>query len=60
MAGNHRESNDDRRKAAIVKLAARIGVSLCQSEYRPLSESEWAYLDRLRLELGALRAGAEL
>jgi hypothetical protein len=55
--GNH---DHDRQKAAIVRLAARIGMALCQSEYRPLSESEWARLDRMRLELGALRAEATL
>jgi len=56
MAGNHSESNDhDRRKAAIVRLAARIGIALCRAEYRPLSETEWARLDRMRLELDALR-----
>jgi len=56
MAERHQGFNDhDRRKAAIVRLAARIGIALCRDEFRPLSESEWARLDRLRLELGELR-----
>ena len=61
MAGNHSESNDhDRRKAAIVRLAARIGIALCRAEYRHLSETEWAYLARLQLQLRELRIGAGL
>ena len=61
MAVIHGSVNDhDRRKAAIVRLAARIGITLCQSEYRPLCESEWCRLERMRLELGALRAEAGL
>ena len=56
MANCHEGFNDhDRRKTTIVKLAARIGIALCRDEFRPLSESEWARLDRLRLELGELR-----
>jgi len=58
---NPRQINDcERRKAAITKLATRIGMGLCQSEFRHLGESEWARLDRLRLELNALRAEAGL
>jgi hypothetical protein len=62
LAHNRRDINDhDRRKAAIVRLAAaRLGIALCRAEYRPLSESEWARLDRMRLELNALRTGAGL
>ena len=45
---------------AIVRLAARIGIALCRAEYRHLSESEWHRLDRMRLQLGALRAEAGL
>jgi hypothetical protein len=61
MAYPRRNGNyDHNRHTAIVKLAARIGMALCQSEYRPLSETEWARLDRMRLELGALRAEASL
>ena len=61
MANNRREINDrDRRKALITKLATRIGMTLCQSEFRHLGENEWARLDRMRLELGALRAEAGL
>jgi len=56
MANRHEGFNDhDRRKMAIVRLAARIGIALCRAEYRPLSETEWAWLDRMRLELDALR-----
>jgi len=56
MANRHQGCNDhDRRKTAIVRLAARIGIALCRAEYRPLSETEWARLDRMRLELDALR-----
>ena len=56
LAHNRRDINDhDRRKAAIVRLAARLGIALCRAEYRPLSETEWARLDRMRLELDALR-----
>ena len=59
--GNQRQINDhERRKASITRLATRIGMTLCQSEYRHLGESEWARLDRMRLELGALRAEAGL
>ena len=61
MADNHRKSNDhDRRLATIVALATKIGLILCQSEYRHLGEHEWARLDRMRIELGALRAEAGL
>jgi hypothetical protein len=61
MADRHQGCNDhDRRKMAIVRLAARIGIALCRAEYRHLSESEWHRLDRMRLQLGALRAEAEL
>jgi len=61
MAVIHGSVNDhDRRKAAIVRLAARIGTALCQSEYRPLGENEWRRLDRMRLELNALRVEAGL
>jgi hypothetical protein len=61
MAECHKGYNDhDRRKAAIVRLTARIGIGLCRADYRQLSESEWARLDRMRLELGALRAEAGL
>jgi hypothetical protein len=57
MAVIHSSVNDhDRRKASIVRLAAKIGTALCQSEYRPLGESEWRRLDRMRSELNALRA----
>jgi hypothetical protein len=44
----------------IVRLAARIGIGLCRAEYRHLSESEWAYLARLQLQLRELRVGAGL
>ena len=58
---NQRQINDrERRKASITRLATRIGMTLCQSEYRHLGESEWARLDRMRLELGALRVEAGL
>ena len=61
MAERHQGFNDhDRRKVAIVRLAARIGTALCRSEYRPLCESEWAQLDRMRLQLDALRVEAGL
>ena len=61
LAHNRRDINDhDRRKAAIVRLAARLGIALCRDEFRPLSESEWAHLDRMRLQLSALRAEAGL
>jgi hypothetical protein len=61
MANNRREINDhDRRKTAIAKLATRIGTALCQSTYRHLGESEWARLDRMRLQLSELRAEAGL
>jgi hypothetical protein len=61
MANRHQGFNDhDRRKTAIVKLATRIGIALCRAEYRYLSESEWARLDRMRLQLGALRVEAGL
>jgi hypothetical protein len=53
-------NDNDRRKAAIVRLAARIGIALCQSEYRPLCESDWCRLERMRLELSTLRAEAGL
>ena len=61
LAHNRRDINDhNRRQAAIVALATRIGTALCQSEYRHLGESEWARLDRMRLQLGALRVEAGL
>jgi len=61
LMGNQRQINDrERRKASITRLATRIGMTLCQSEYRHLGENEWARLDRMRLELGALRAQAGL
>jgi hypothetical protein len=61
MAERHQGFNDaNRRKAAIVRLAARLGIALCRDEFRPLSESEWAHLDRMRLQLSALRAEAGL
>ena len=61
MANRHEGFNDhDRRKMAIVRLAARIGIALCRAEYRHLSESEWARLDRMRLQLSALRVEAGL
>jgi hypothetical protein len=61
MAERHQGFNDhDHRKAAIVRLAAKIGMALCQSESRHFGEHEWAQLDRMRLELGALRAEAGL
>jgi len=61
MAAIHSSVNDhDRRKASIVKLQARIGRSLCEATFRHLGESEWRRLDRMRLELGALRAEAGL
>jgi hypothetical protein len=61
MAERHQGFNDhDRREATIVRLAAKIGMALCQSEYRHLGEHEWIRLDRMRLELGALRGEARL
>ena len=61
MANRHEGFNDhDRRKMAIVRLAARIGIALCRAEYRHLSESEWACLARLQLQLRELRVGAGL
>ena len=61
MANRHQGFNDhDRRKTAIVRLAARIGIALCRAEYRHLSETEWAYLARLQLQLRELRIGAGL
>ena len=61
MAHARRDINDhDRRKAAIARLAAKIGMALCQSEYRHVGEHEWVRLDRLRLQLSALRAEAGL
>jgi hypothetical protein len=61
MAERHGGYNDhDRRKAAIVRLAARIGIALCRAESRPLSESAWVRLEQLRLELGTLRTEAGL
>src|SRR5215813_6106490 len=52
MPNNRGKINDhDRRMASIVRLAAKIGTALCQSEFRHLSESEWRRLDRMRLEL---------
>jgi hypothetical protein len=58
---NQRQINDrERRNASITKLATRIGMTLCQAEFRPLGENEWARLDRMRIELGALRAEAGL
>jgi hypothetical protein len=61
MADNHRKINDyDRRKALIVKLAAKIGVTLCEAEFRHLGEHEWARLDRLRVRLNELRVEAGL
>ena len=60
MANRHQGFNDhDHRKTAIVRLAARIGIALCRAEYRHLSESEWARLDRMhcgrRLDYEALQ-----
>ena len=61
MANRHEGFNDhDRRKTAIVRLAARIGIALCRDEFRPLSESEWVQLARLQLQLRELRIGAGL
>jgi hypothetical protein len=61
MADRHQGCNDhDRRNAAIVRLAARIGIALCRAESRPLNESTWVRLEQLRLELDALRNGAAL
>jgi hypothetical protein len=61
MAVIHGSVNDhDRRKASIVRLATKIGIALCQSEYRPLCEHEWVQLERMRVELGALRVEAGL
>jgi hypothetical protein len=61
MAERQQGYNDhDRRKAAIVRLAAKIGMTLCQAGYRHLGEHEWARLDRMRLQLGALRVEAGL
>jgi hypothetical protein len=57
MAGRHHGCNDHDRQTAIVALAAKIGLILCQAEFRHLGEHEWARLERMRLELGALRAG---
>jgi hypothetical protein len=59
MAERRQGCNDhDRRKAAIVRLAAKIGMALCKSDFRPLSESAWVRLQTMRLELDALRAEA--
>ena len=53
MANRHEGFNDhDRRKMAIVRLAARIGMTLCQAEYRHLGEHEWT-----QLALGIMRPG---
>jgi hypothetical protein len=61
MAERQQGFNDhDRRKTAIVRLAARIGIALCRDEFRPLSESEWTQLARLQLQLRELRVGAGL
>jgi hypothetical protein len=62
MANRHEGFNDHdrRRAAAIVKLSAKIGVALCKSDFRPLSESAWVRLQTMRLELDALRAEAGL
>ena len=61
MAERHQGFNDaNGRKAAIVRLAARLGIALCRDEFRPLSESEWVQLERMRLQLSALRAEAGL
>jgi hypothetical protein len=61
MAHNRVAINDyNRRKTAIARLAAKIGMALCQSEFRHLGEHEWRRLDRMRLELSALRAEAGL
>jgi hypothetical protein len=61
MAHNRVAINDhDRRKTAIVRLAAKIGVALCKSDVRPLSESAWVRLQTMRLELDALRTEAAL
>jgi hypothetical protein len=61
MADRHQGFNDrDRRKTAIARLAAKIGMALCQSEFRHLGEHEWARLDRMRIELSALRAETAL
>jgi len=61
MAGDRKKINDHaRRKASITKLAAKIGMALCRSTYQHLDEAEWARLDALRVELGALRAEAGL
>jgi len=61
MAERRQGCNDlDRRRAAITRLAAKIGMALCQAEYRHLGEHEWIRLDRMRLQLGALRAEAGL
>jgi hypothetical protein len=59
MANRHREFNDhERRKALIAKLATRIGMILCQADFRHLGESEWIRLDRMRLQLNELRVEA--
>ena len=61
MAHNRVAINDHScRQAAIVRLAAKIGVALCKSDFRPLSESAWVRLQTMRLELDALRAEAGL
>jgi hypothetical protein len=61
MAERHRRFNDhDRRKVAIVRLMARIGMAVCRDEFRPLSQSEWAQLARLQLQLRELQIGAGL
>jgi hypothetical protein len=61
MADRHQGCNDrNRRDAAIVRLASKIGIALCRSESRPLSESAWVRLEQLRLELDTLRNGAAL
>jgi hypothetical protein len=63
MADRHQGCNDhDRRNAAIVRLASKIGIALCRDcdGARPLSENAWVRLEQLRLELDALRNGAAL
>jgi hypothetical protein len=61
MADRRSGYNDhDLRRAQIVRLAARIGVALCKSDVRPLSESAWVRLQTMRIALDALRTEAGL
>jgi len=58
MPNGQRKFNDhDHRQTLIVRLATKIGVALCQSEYRQLGQREWLRLDRMQLQLNELREG---